>query len=107
EHGDRDREGEIQAQVGVAAERPERLLRAVAGGRDAVRAQPDPGEERDERDVVPGPGVEGIERLAEELAPEGGERHVSGRARLRAAFRSGARTPSSPWRPACRLCARR
>ena len=41
-----------QAQVGVAFQRQKRLLRAVAGGRQAVRSQADPRQQGHERHVV-------------------------------------------------------
>ena len=51
---DRDDRGERheQAQVRVPAERLERLLRAVAGRRQPVRAEAYPREERDQRELV-------------------------------------------------------
>ena len=59
-HGDEDRED------GVAAESEERLLRAVARGGDPVGAQPHPGEEGDEGNVVEDLRVEQIPGGAEQ-----------------------------------------
>ena len=119
EHRRRGGDRQVQAELGVLAERPERLLRAVAGRGDAVGAQPHPGEKRDQRDVVPGLLVERVERLAtqgpasvveERHSGRGGERSAEstpGPAGRRVASRVAARTPSSPSPPACRLCAPR
>ena len=47
--------GQQHRQVGVGAERLEGLLRPVGGRRQPVRAEADPGEKRDERDVMEDP----------------------------------------------------
>ena len=53
---DADREGrgqgEKQGQVRVAAQGPEGLFRTVRGGRKPIRAQPDPRQQWDERQLV-------------------------------------------------------
>ena len=38
----------------MLAERAERFVRAVGGGRQTVGAEPDPGQQRDERELVKG-----------------------------------------------------
>ena len=54
------------------AEREVRLLRAVAGRREAVGAEPDPGEERDQRDLVEDRRRERVLAVAEDDASEAG-----------------------------------
>jgi hypothetical protein len=55
--------------MAVRPERAERVFRAVARGREAVRAQPDPRQEGRERDLVEDLGIEGIAALADEYSP--------------------------------------
>jgi hypothetical protein len=50
----------------VGAEGEERLLGAVGGRRQPVRAQADPSEERDERELMMDAGVEDVPATAEE-----------------------------------------
>ena len=55
----------------VAGDRAVGLIRTVRGGAQAVGAEPDPGEERDERDVVIEFGVADVPRLAQQSSFEG------------------------------------
>ena len=83
--------------MGVAAEREKRFLRAVAGRRQAVGAEPDPGEERDQRDAV---------RVSFDSGSSGAPntvwRRPWNRLNLRGSVPGGGRTPSFPSPPACR-----
>ena len=62
--------GESDRQVGVTAQRPEGLLGAVGGGREPVRAEPDPGEEGDQREPVKEPPVTKVPRLPNQQLPK-------------------------------------
>ena len=66
EDRDRGREREEDGEADVLAERLERLLGAVGARREPVGAEPDPREDRDERDLVEGAGIAGILRRADE-----------------------------------------
>ena len=59
-------EGEKDGEVGVGAEGPERLFRAVGRGREAVSAEADPGEEGDEAQLVEERGVPYVFRPADD-----------------------------------------
>ncbi len=52
EHRERRRQRQPDREVGMRAQRLERFLGAVRRGGKTVRAQTDPGQERDERDLV-------------------------------------------------------
>jgi hypothetical protein len=54
---ERGREREEDGEVRVLAERAERLVGSVGGGRQAVGAQTDPGEESAQRELVDEPGI--------------------------------------------------
>ena len=64
--------------MGVAAEGDERLLRAVAGGGEAVRAEADPGEERRQGEVVEDLRVEGVAFLPDDEAAADSRIDMSG-----------------------------
>ena len=66
QHGDAGQQREPDRQVGVAAEGLERLLGAVGRRRETVGAQPDPRQERDQRDLVEDPLIVQVARLAKE-----------------------------------------
>ena len=56
---------DIQGERYVLAEGAERFVRAVRGGRQAVCAEPNPREQRDQRELVKGVGVFDVFRSAE------------------------------------------
>ena len=62
----RGHQGQENREVGVRPEGPEGFLGAVGRGGEAVRAEPDPGQKRDEGDVVEDPGIQRIPRLPDE-----------------------------------------
>ena len=68
QHRDRHEGGERHGEVGVLAERLERLLGAVGGGRQPVGSQADPGEERDQRQPVEEPAVAQVARACRRAA---------------------------------------
>ncbi len=61
-----DHEGEEHREVGVRAQRLERLLGTVRGGRQPVGAQPDPRQKGRERDGVKHPRIHRIPGLSDE-----------------------------------------
>jgi hypothetical protein len=61
--------GQEDRQVDVVSEGLEGLLGAVRGGRQAVGAEPDPGQESDERDAVEDPRIHRILGLADKDFP--------------------------------------
>ena len=67
QHRDRRRDRERQREVVVLAERAERLFGAVRGRGETVRAETDPGQERDERDLVERVRVADVAAFAENL----------------------------------------
>src|SRR6185436_3028590 len=78
-------------------------LRPVAGRGNAIGAQANPGEERDQRQVVTGTGRERIERLTDdELAQALVEVHF---AALRARRRANTAISFSAWRSPLRCAA--
>ena len=68
EDGQRRREREEDGEPGVLAELAERLVRTVRARREPVGAEPDPGEERDERELVERVRILDVLRRAEEEA---------------------------------------
>ena len=69
-HGQEGGGGQIQAEVGVLAQRQKRRLGAVADRRQTVGAQADPGQKGDQGDILFGFGVERVARLADDRFPE-------------------------------------
>jgi hypothetical protein len=69
QHRDRHEEREPHGEVGVPPERLEGLLRAIGGGRQPVRPQANPGQERDQGQPMKEAVVFEVAGLAEEEAP--------------------------------------
>ena len=101
------REREEDGEPGVLPERLERLGRAVRARRQPVGAEPDPGEDRDQRDLVEGAGITRVLRRADEdardLGAEGRLGHRKDHAcseQDQAATRMRSRSASAFFRPA-------
>src|SRR4029450_9838079 len=66
EYRHRNRNGEIESEMGVLSQREIGFLGTVSGRRQSVRAQADPGEKSDQRDAVSGLRIERVARLADD-----------------------------------------
>ncbi len=102
ENGHRGEDGQEQRKILMLPEREKRLLGPVAGGRETIGPETDPGEECDQRDVVEDAGIADVLRRPEQHLAEPAERTPAYRRRRRflpsaRIHRCGRLSVGDPW----------